>query len=141
MNIAFIPARCGSKSIPHKNVKIICGKPLIYWSLLALSNSKIIDQIYVATDCKQIRDIVLNLSFKRVQIFNRKKENATDSASTESVMMEFINSQNFSDDDLLLLVQVTTPFTLSKDFDNALNRLKNNKNNSKNKNDLQLCRK
>ena len=43
-------------------------------------------------------------------------------------MMEFINSNNFSDDDFFLLVQVTTPFTLSKDFDNALNRLKNNKN-------------
>ena len=128
MNIAFIPARCGSKSIPHKNIKIICGKPLIYWSLLALSNSKLVDQIFVATDCKKIKNIVLEFGFKKVLVFNRKKENATDTATTESVMMEFINSQNFSDDDLLLLVQVTTPFTLSKDFDNALNRLKNNKN-------------
>ena len=128
MNIAFIPARCGSKSIPHKNVKIICGKPLIYWSLLALSNSKIIDQIYVATDCKKIKDIVLDFNFKKVLIFDRKKDNATNTSTTESVMMEFINSQNFSDNDLFLLVQVTTPFTLSKDFDNAVNRIKNNKN-------------
>ena len=111
-----------------KNVKIICGKPLIYWSLLALSNSKIIDQIYVATDCKKIRDIVLNFSFKKVLIFNRNKENATNTATTESVMMEFINSNNYSDDDFILLVQVTTPFTISKYFDYALNRLKNNKN-------------
>jgi len=128
MNIAFIPARCGSKSIPHKNVKIICGKPLIYWSLLALSNSKIIDQIYVAVDCKKIKDIVLNFNFKKVKIFNRKKENATNTATTESVMMEFIDSKDFSDNDLFLLVQVTTPFTLSKDFDNAVDRIKNSKN-------------
>jgi len=127
MNIAFIPARCGSKSIPHKNVKIICGKPLIYWSLLALSNSKIIDQIYVATDCKKIKDIVLDFNFKKILIFHRKKENATNTASTESVMMEFINSHNFLDNDLFLLVQATTPFTLSKDFDNAVNRIINNK--------------
>ena len=54
MNIAFIPARCGSESIPFKNIKIICGKPLIYWSLLALNKSETIDQIYVATDCDEI---------------------------------------------------------------------------------------
>ena len=128
MNIAFIPARCGSKSIPHKNVNIICGKPLIFWSLFALSNSKIIDQIYVAVDCKKIKDIVLNFNFKKVKIFNRKKENATNTATTESVMMEFIDSKDFSDNDLFLLVQVTTPFTLSKDFDNAVDRIKNSKN-------------
>ena len=55
MNIAFIPARCGSESIPFKNIKIICGKPLIYWALLALTKSKNIDQIYVATDCDEIK--------------------------------------------------------------------------------------
>ena len=54
MNIALLPARCGSQTIPFKNIKIICGKPLIYWALLALTKSKSIDQIYVATDCDDI---------------------------------------------------------------------------------------
>ncbi len=54
MNIALIPARCGSKSIPFKNIKNFCGKPLIYWSLLAAQKSNQIDEIYVATDCEEI---------------------------------------------------------------------------------------
>ena len=37
--IAFIPARKGSKSVPMKNIKSFCGKPLIYWNLLSLENS------------------------------------------------------------------------------------------------------
>ena len=34
--IGFIPARGGSKSIPMKNIQLMNGKPLIYWSALAL---------------------------------------------------------------------------------------------------------
>ena len=37
--IAFIPARGGSKSIPEKNIKYFCGKPLIYWTLYELQNN------------------------------------------------------------------------------------------------------
>ena len=124
MNIAFIPARCGSESIPFKNIKIICGKPLIYWSLLALNKSKTIDQIYVATDCDEIKDTVIDFNFDNVRIFDRSNTNAKNTASTESVMLEFLENKKFSDDDLFVLVQVTNPFTSSHDFDNAINTIK-----------------
>ena len=39
--IAFIPARGRSKSIPEKNIKTFCGKPLIFWNLSALQQSNI----------------------------------------------------------------------------------------------------
>ena len=124
MNIAFIPARCGSESIPFKNIKIICGKPLIYWSLLTLTKSKNIDQIYVATDCNEIKDTVIDFNFDNVQIFDRSNTNAINTASTESVMLEFLENKKFSGDDLFVLVQVTNPFTSSHDFDNAINTIK-----------------
>ena len=126
MNIAFIPARCGSESIPFKNIKIICGKPLIYWALLALTKSKTIDQIYVATDCDEIKDTVIDFNFDNVKIFDRSSTNASNAASTESVMLEFLDSKDFSGEDLFVLVQATTPFTSSDDFDNAINILKSN---------------
>ena len=126
MNIAFIPARCGSESIPFKNVKIICGKPLIYWSLLALTKSKTIDQIYVATDCDEIKDTVIDFNFDNVKIFDRSSTNASNTASTESVMLEFLDNKVFSGEDLFVLVQATTPFTSSENFDNAINILKSN---------------
>ncbi len=126
MNIAFIPARCGSESIPFKNIKIICGKPLIYWSLLALTKSKTIDQIYVATDCDEIKDTVIDFNFDNVKIFDRSSTNASNTASTESVMLEFLDNKVFSGEDLFVLVQATTPFTSSENFDNAINILKSN---------------
>ena len=124
MNIAFIPARCGSQTIPFKNIKIICGEPLIYWPLLALTKSKSIDQIYVATDCAEIKDVVADFNFDKVRIFDRCDVNASNTASTESVMLEFLETKKFSGDDLFVLVQVTNPFTSSNDFDNAINTIK-----------------
>ena len=125
MNIAFIPVRCGSKSITFKNIKEFCGKPLVYWNLEALEKSNNIDEIFVATDCEEIKNVVNSFNFSKVKIYDRDKENASDTASTESVMLEFINKQNFKDNDLFFLVQATSPLTQTKDFDKALETLKN----------------
>ena len=125
MNIAFIPVRCGSKSIPFKNIKEFCGKPLVYWNLEALEKSNNIDEIFVATDCEEIKDIVNSFGFSKVKVYDRDEENASDTASTESVMLEFISKKNFEDNDLFFLVQATSPLTQTKDFDKALETLKN----------------
>lgn len=125
MNIAFIPVRCGSKSIPFKNIKEFCGKPLVYWNLVALQKSINIDTVFVATDCEEIKSIVNDFGFSKVKVYDREPQNANDTASTESVMLEFIGKQKFSDSDLFFLVQATSPLTQTKDFDGALEKLKN----------------
>ncbi|MBY7733843.1 acylneuraminate cytidylyltransferase [Francisella philomiragia] len=130
MNIAFIPLRCGSKSIPFKNIKNFCGRPLVYWSLEALQNSKNIEKVFVATDCEEIKLVVDSFGFDKVSIYDRDYENANDTSSSESVMLEFIKKHTFEDDDLFFLVQATSPFTQSKDFDMALETLKKQNANS-----------
>ena len=127
MNIAFVPARCGSKSIPLKNIKNFCGHPLIFWCLSALQNSKNIDEIYVATDCDEIKQVVENFNFSKVYIYERSIENASDNSSTESVMLEFINKKNFSNDDLFLLIQATSPLIQTEDIDGSLDQFKTSK--------------
>ena len=122
MNIAFIPARGGSKSIPKKNIKLLCGKPLIYWVTYALQNSNKIDKIVIATDSIEIVETVLNFNFDKVELYNRNELNATDTASTESVMLEYINQSNLNNNDIFLLVQATSPFTRTEDFDNAIEK-------------------
>ena len=124
MNIAFIPVRCGSKSIPFKNIKEFCGKPLVYWNLEALQNSTNIDKVFVATDCNEIKSVVNSFRFSKVEVYDRDFENANDTASTESVMLEFIDKNSFKDNDLFLLVQATSPLTQTKDFENAIAKLK-----------------
>ncbi|WP_150465922.1 acylneuraminate cytidylyltransferase [Francisella sp. SYW-2] len=134
MNIAFIPVRCGSKSIPLKNIKDFCGKPLVFWCIEALQNSISIDKIVIATDCDEIKYTVNSFGFSKVEMYDRDPKNADDMASTESVMLEFITKQRFNDKDLFFLVQATSPFTQPKDFDDALKILK-----SKNADSLLTC--
>ena len=124
MNIAFIPVRCGSKSIPFKNIKNFCGQPLVYWNLKALQNCVNIDEIYLATDCDEIKDLVNSFNFSKVKVYSRAKENSQDTSSTESVMLEFINKKSFEDSDLFFLVQATSPLTQTKDFDEAIAKIK-----------------
>tara|TARA_B100001250_G_scaffold40975_1_gene32442 strand:- start:25225 stop:26367 length:1143 start_codon:yes stop_codon:yes gene_type:complete len=120
--IAFIPARGGSKSIPGKNIKSFCGKPLIFWSLKELQSSNV-DKIIVATDSQKIKSIVEEFNFTKVAIYERKQENATDDASTESVILEYIEQSSLLDSDILMLVQLTSPFTEEKHFNAALDLL------------------
>lgn len=123
--IAFIPVRGGSKSIPLKNVKLFCGKPLIFWSLNALNKVDGLDKIYVATDSNTIKKTTESFSFDKVEIYDRDEKNAQDNSSTESVMLEFIEKKNISDDTIFILVQVTCPLTTAQDYIKAINLFKN----------------
>lgn len=130
MNIAFIPARCGSKSIKLKNIKLFCNKPLIYWNIKALEESLMIDQIIVATDCNKIKKTVEAFDFKKVRVYERDKLNAKDNSTTESVILEFLNAENFNDKDKFILVQATSPLTETKDFEKALIQMKRDNSDS-----------
>ena len=56
-NIALIPARGNSKSIPRKNLIDFNGKPLIFWTIEAAIKSKYIDEVYVSSEDDEILDI------------------------------------------------------------------------------------
>ncbi len=113
MNIAFIPVRGGSKSIPLKNIKDIVGKPLVYWVTKAANNCKYIDKVCIATDSRKIKEVVSSFGFDKVEIYDRSEENATDTASTESVMLEYAEKTNF---DNIFLIQATSPLLTSDDL-------------------------
>ena len=130
MNIGFIPARCGSESIPLKNIRNFNGKPLIYWTIKAAQHSNSIDEIYIATDCLEIESVVKSFGFSKVKVYQRDSENANNTASTESVMLEFIKKSNFDNHDLFILIQATSPMTKNDDFENALKQLTEEKSDS-----------
>jgi len=53
-NLAVIPARGGSKRIPHKNIKPFCGKPILAYAIAAARASRLFEEIVVSTDDAQI---------------------------------------------------------------------------------------
>lgn len=54
---ALIPARGGSKGIPHKNIRLLKGHPLIAYSIAAAQLSKRTGRVIVSTDSEQIAEI------------------------------------------------------------------------------------
>ena len=118
--IAFIPVRGGSKSIPLKNIKPFCGKPLVCWNIEALEACNLVDKIIVATDSDEIWLTVENRHYAKTTLYRRSAENACDTASTESVMLEYINYAQLPKDDIFMLVQATSPLTETTHFTEAL---------------------
>lgn len=118
--IAFIPVRGGSKSIPLKNIKQFCGKPLVCWNIEALEACPEVDEVIVATDSDDIWNTVDSRNYKKTTLYRRSAENACDTASTESVMLEYIHYANIDAENIFMLVQATSPLTETKHFTEAL---------------------
>ena len=118
--IAFIPVRGGSKSIPLKNIKPFCGKPLVCWNIEALEACPEVDEVIVATDSDDIWNTVESRNYKKTTLYRRSAENACDTASTESVMLEYIHYANLDAENIFMLVQATSPLTETKHFTEAL---------------------
>ncbi len=115
----LIPARGGSKSIPLKNIKPIAGKPLIYWSLDAAVKCDKIKKVYVSTDSDRIRRCVLKYGSSKVLCIDRSEESATDTASTEMVIEDFIKKSKPPGN--IVLLQATSPLVTAEDLSNAIN--------------------
>lgn len=126
MITAFIPVRGGSKSIPLKNIKPFCGKPLVCWNIEALENCDSIDEIVIATDSKEIENTIKKFNYKKTRIYQRSAENASDTASTESVMLEYIQNKKLNPDTIFILAQATSPLTQSIHFAEALQMYQEN---------------
>jgi len=97
-----------------KNIKLIAGKPLVWYAVQAANNCKYIDRIYIATDSDEIKNTVLSFGFDKVQVIDRSKESASDTASTEYGMLEFAAKYDFEN---IVLIQATSPLITSIDLE------------------------
>ena len=122
--VAFMPLRANSKSIIDKNVRDIAGRPLFAWSLEQAIKSQCFDEIYVASDSARIRQKVLDEFSSSVKVLDRSAVSCTDTASTESAMLEFKQRIPF---DVVCLIQATSPLTQAHDFIAAKRKFMNQK--------------
>lgn len=122
-NVALIPLRGGSKSIPLKNIKMINGMPLVYWVLDAACGCRYLDKVFVSTDSDKIRNVVEEYGSDRVEVISRSESTARDNSSTESVMLEFAENYDFEN---IMLIQATSPLLESKDLDKGFELISNN---------------
>lgn len=118
--VALVPLRGGSKSIPDKNIKLMAGKPLCAWVLEAAHAADVFDRIIVSTDSALIAEVVKGLGIP-VEVLDRPAELATDTASTEAVMIHAAESVPF---DILATIQATSPLVQPDDFQRAIDKFR-----------------
>lgn len=119
--IAIVPARSGSKGLPGKNIKDLCGKPLIAWTIEKALRSSHVDKVVVSTDSKEIAEIAVR--FGADVPFLRPKELATDEAKSFSVVdhcLEFFNTTYDLEFDYTMLLEPTSPLREDSDIDRAV---------------------
>ncbi|NGY37457.1 acylneuraminate cytidylyltransferase [Flavobacterium sp. XN-5] len=128
--IAILPLRKDSKGIPGKNKKKLLGRPLFSWALSEAAFSNL-DAVYVFTDDTEILSFIeKEYSWNpKIKGLLRSDENATDTASTESVMIEFATAINH-DFDILCLLQATSPLTTESDINAVLDKIEKENNDS-----------
>lgn len=89
MNIALIPARSGSKRLPGKNIKLLKGKPLIYYTIKVALETKLFSEVIVSTDSEEIADIAKIFGANVPML--RPSELATDSSTDIEWVIHAIN--------------------------------------------------
>ncbi len=119
--IAIIPARGGSKRLPCKNIRDLCGKPLIAWTIEQAKNSKFIDKVVVSTDDEEIAAISREYG---VDVpFLRPKELATDESPSIDLIkhaLDFFKKKGETYD-IIILLEPTSPLRKKNDIDAAIN--------------------
>ena len=113
--LAIIPARAGSKGIPNKNIRLINGKPLIYYSINNALSSKLITDIVVSTDSKDVEIIAKQMG---VKVRERPQELCGDSITLDSVVYDAIDKSVCWD--YVVTMQPTSPTLKVSSLDSAI---------------------
>jgi CMP-N-acetylneuraminic acid synthetase len=133
LKIAFIPARGNSQGIPLKNIQRLQNAPLVEWATTLANLSGEIDKLVLSTDDERIIEADANFrqhidEFKRLNpgdsaevshrkvIHKRISEHASNSSKTIDCMMQFADTQQLSDNDVIVLLQPTAPFRSLKEL-------------------------
>lgn len=115
-SIAIITARSGSKGLHDKNVRMLCGKPLMAYTIEAAISCGMFEEVFVSTDSERYAEIARKYGAKVP--FLRSLENATDNSSSWDVVRETLREyvkigKKF---EMLTLLQPTSPLRRAEDI-------------------------
>ena len=122
--IAIIPARGGSKGLPDKNIKELCGKPLVGWSVEAGLASNYIDEVVVTTDSEDIARIARD--FGASVPFMRPDELASDTATSFDAIqhtIDFYENELNKRFEYIVLLEPTSPLREKNDIDEMIEKI------------------
>lgn len=118
--LAVIPARGGSKGIPRKNVRLIAGKPLIYYAIHNAQQCDLITDVVVSSDDEEILTIAENY---HAVALNRSSALAQDAVTLDPVIYDAVEQMEKRRNkryDLVITLQATSPVLKSDTLRNAV---------------------
>ncbi len=118
--ISLICARSGSKGLPNKNIRKLCGKPLISWSIETAKKVQKISRVIVSTDSEDIAEIALEAGAEVP--FIRPSDLAKDNSPEWLVWrhaVEFLEDDG-EDNFALVVLPATSPLREIKDVENCI---------------------
>ncbi|MCG7547222.1 acylneuraminate cytidylyltransferase family protein [Pseudoalteromonas sp. Of7M-16] len=118
--LAIVPARAGSKRLPHKNVRKLNGIPLVGYSFDAATASKYISHTIATSDCQEV--LTIAKQYENTTALLRPAELASDTASSIDVIkhaVEYAQQEGIVFDTICLL-QPTSPLRSADDIDKAI---------------------
>ena len=122
MNVlAIIQARGGSKGIPGKNIKPLCGKPLIAWTIDAARAAKTVTRVIVSTDDEKIAEV--SRKYGAEVPFLRPAELATDGAKSIGLLEHALNWLSEKEDyrtDIVVQLKPTNPLRTAETIDKCV---------------------
>lgn len=121
--LGLIPARGGSRGIPRKNIRNVCGKPLLAYSIEASLEASCIDRTVVSTDDEEIGQIARD--YGADVPFRRPDELATDEAPTEPVVehaLQYFMDERDTSFETVAVLQPTSPLRTPDDLDDAFSK-------------------
>ncbi|MBQ8605322.1 MAG: acylneuraminate cytidylyltransferase family protein [Clostridia bacterium] len=105
--IAIIPARSGSKGVKNKNIRELCGKPMMAYTIEAALKSGKFERVIVSTESEEYARIAKSYG---AEVIPRSEELAQDSTSTFAVIEDLFLHSIKEKYDYFMLLQVTSPF-------------------------------
>lgn len=113
--LAIIPARAGSRGIPNKNIRIIGGRPLVYYAINNAKKSKYITDIVVSTDSSDVQIIARQMN---VNCKWRSESLCRDDVALDAVIYDAIpQNENW---DYIITMQPTSPTLTVETLDAAI---------------------
>lgn len=118
--LAIVTARSGSKRLPGKNVRDLCGKPLFVWSVLAGLQCPQVARTIVSTDSAEYQGIAIAAGADCPWL--RDPALATDETSSADVVKEVLDrlGDEVKQYRALVLLQPTSPLRTAQDISGAL---------------------
>ena len=116
MILGIIPARGGSKGVPRKNLKKLCGKPLIAWTIEAAKKSKLFDRYVVSTEDEEIAEVSKKYG---AEVIHRPPELARDETPILPVLQDALKK---IDATVVVLLNPTSPIRNSDLIDHCIRR-------------------